>query len=261
MTEIDTYQRHIQDRAKHYFDTDGIMHLRMEPLYDNKVIAIHVEPHPYRVVELDGVAYLRVNAESREMPENVKQEMIARKVFKDKNKAAAISQLQHAMSQRKCAILHGYSSSNSGNVADRLVEPYDVLPEDGLVICFDRKKLDKRVFSISRIGYVEILEEDWKYTASHTPIAVDAFHMSGEKAIKVSLQLDLLAKNLLIEEFPRTKKDISPDAKDENVWYLSTEVYALEGVGRFYIGLANHIKILDAPKLQEYINDFKDKYL
>ena len=64
MTGIDTYQRHIQDRAKHYFDTDGIMHLRMEPLYDNKVIAIHVEPHPYRVVELDGVAYLRVNAES-----------------------------------------------------------------------------------------------------------------------------------------------------------------------------------------------------
>jgi hypothetical protein len=259
---LETYARiYVQDPIIKQLGLDSMTYIKTERLYEDKVLAIHIAPHPYRVVELNGVAYLRVNAESREMPENVKQEMIARKVFKDKNKAAAISQLQHAMSQRKCAILHGYSSSNSGNVADRLVEPYDVLPEDGLVICFDRKKLDKRVFSISRIGYVEILEEDWKYTASHTPIAVDAFHMSGEKAIKVSLQLDLLAKNLLIEEFPRTKKDISPDAKDENVWYLSTEVYALEGVGRFYIGLANHIKILDAPKLQEYINDFKDKYL
>lgn len=259
---LETYARiYVQDPIIKQLGLDSMTYIKTERLYEDKVLAIHIAPHPYRVVELNGVAYLRVNAESREMPENVKQEMIARKVFKDKNKAAAISQLQHAMSQRKCAILHGYSSSNSGNVADRLVEPYDVLPEDGLVICFDRKKLDKRVFSISRIGYVEILEEDWKYSASHTPIAVDAFHMSGEKAIKVSLQLDLLAKNLLIEEFPRTKKDISPDAKDENVWYLSTEVYALEGVGRFYIGLANHIKILDAPKLQEYINDFKDKYL
>ncbi len=115
--------------------------------------------------------------------------------------------------------------------------------------------------NISRIGYVEVLDEEWKYTASHTSIAVDAFHMSGENPIKVSLQLDLMAKNLLLEEFPRTKKDITPDAKDENVWYLSTDVYALEGIGRFYIGLANHIKILDALELQEYVNNFKNKYL
>ena len=96
---IDSYIRHIQDRAKHYFDIDGIVHLRIEPLYENRIIAIHVEPHPYRVVELNGIAYLRVNAESREMPEKLKQELIASKVFKDKNQAAAISQLQHPVSQ------------------------------------------------------------------------------------------------------------------------------------------------------------------
>ena len=52
-TEMDSYLRYVQDRAKHYFDTDGIVHLRLEPLYDNKVVAIHVEPHPYRVVDLN----------------------------------------------------------------------------------------------------------------------------------------------------------------------------------------------------------------
>ena len=264
-SSLETYARlYVQDPIIKQLGLDSMTYIKTERLYEDKVLAIHIAPHPYRVVELNGVAYLRVNAESREMPENVKQEMIAGKVFKDKNKAAAISQLQHAMSQKKCAILHGYSSSNSGNITDRFVEPYAVLPEDGLVICYDRKKLEKRVFSISRIGYVEILEEDWKYTASHTPIAVDAFHMSdtsGENAIKINLQLDLMAKNLLLEEFPRTKKDITPDAKDENIWYLSTEVYKLEGIGRFYIGLANHIKILDAPKLQEYVNNFKNQYL
>lgn len=261
-SSLETYARvHVQDPMIKELGLDSMTYIKTERLYDDNVLAIHIAPHPYRVVELNGVAYLRVNAESREMPENVKQEMIARKIFKDKNKAAAISQLQHAMSQKKCAILHGYSSSNSGIVADRLVEPYDVLPEDSLVICYDRKKFEKRVFNISRIGYVEVLDEDWKYPASHTPIAVDAFHMSGEKAIKVSLQLDLMAKNQLIEEFPRTKDDISPCKGDENVWYLSTTVYALQGIGRFYIGLANHIKILEAPELQEYVRDFKEKFL
>ena len=85
--------------------------------------------------------------------------------------------------------------------------------------------------------------------------------MSGDKSIKVNLQLDLMAKNQLIEEFPRTKKDIFPCKGDENMWYLSTMVYALQGIGRFYIGLANHIKIIDSPELQDYVKDFKEKYL
>ena len=106
-----------------------------------------------------------------------------------------------------------------------------------------------------------MLDEDWKYPSSHTPVAVDAFHMSGEKAVRVNLQLDLMAKNQLVEEFPRAKGDISPCKGDENVWYLSTTVYALQGIGRFYIGLANHIKILDAPELQEYVNEFKEQFL
>ena len=261
-SSLETYARvHVQDPMIKQLGLDSMTYIKIERLYNDKVLAIHIAPHPYRVVELNGVAYLRVNAESREMPENVKQEMIARKIFKDKNKAAAISQLQHAMSQKKCVILHGYSSSNSGIVTDRLVEPYDVLPEDSLVICYDLKKFEKRVFNISRIGYVEVLDEDWKYPASHIPIAVDAFHMSGDKSIKVNLQLDLMAKNQLIEEFPRTKKDIFPCKGDENMWYLSTMVYALQGIGRFYIGLANHIKIIDSPELQDYVKDFKEKYL
>ena len=183
MTEIDTYQRHIQDRAKHYFDTDGIMHLRMEPLYDNKVIAIHVEPHPYRVVELDGVAYLRVNAESREMPEKVKQEMIARKVFTDKNKAAAISMLQQACDRKLQVILHKYSSGNSATIKNRRIEAYKVIPQEGVVMGCDVENVNYacKVFNIDRIGYVEILhDQPWEHEISHKEILLDAFHWSGE---------------------------------------------------------------------------------
>ena len=69
---IDSYMRYVQDLAKKFFGLDTLPYLRIEPLYDNTVVAIHVDPHPYRVVELNNTAYLRVNAESREMPELVR---------------------------------------------------------------------------------------------------------------------------------------------------------------------------------------------
>lgn len=259
---IDSYMRYVQDTAKKHFGIDTLPYLRIEPLYDNTVVAIHVEPHPYRVVELNNTAYLRVNAESREMPEQMRKEQLARKVFTNEGKAAALSRLQHAQTQKKCVVLHDYASSNSGKVSDRFVEAYDVRPEDGLVICYDRRKFTTRVFNINRIGYVEIKEDEpWKYPASHDKIEVDVFHMTGEKPIHISLQLDLMAKNLLIEEFPRAKNSVKPHKGDDNIWYFDTEVYQLEGVGRFYMGLANHIKILDAPELKQYVNDFSKKYL
>ena len=30
----------------------------------------------------------------------------------------------------------------------------------------------------------------------------------------------------------------------------------MEGIGRFYLGLANHIKILQAPELEKFIASF-----
>ena len=259
---IDSYMRYVQDKAKKHFGIDTLPYLRIEPLYDNMVVAIHVEPHPYRVVELNDIAYIRVNAESREMPERMRQELLARKVFTNEDKAAALSLLQQALTQKKCVILHDYASSNSGKVSNRLVEAYDVRPEDGLVICFDRKRFSTRVFNINRIGYVEILDnEPWKFPSSHEKIEVDVFHMTGDKPIHVSLQLDLMAKNLLIEEFPSAKNYIKPHKGNDNIWYFDTDVYQLEGVGRFYMGLANRIKILEAPELKAYVSDFSKQYL
>lgn len=261
-TSIDSYLRYVQDTAKKHFGIDTLPYLRIEPLYDNQVVAIHVDPHPYRVVELNNTAYLRVNAESREMSETMRQQHIANKVFTKKNQAAAISLLQHACSQKKAVVLHNYASSNSGSVADRTVEAYDVRPEDGLVVCYDKKKLECSVFKINRIGYVEILEnEPWVHTAVHKKINVDVFHMSGTKPIPVSLQLDLFAKNLLVEEFPSAKEHIKPHKGDNNIWYFDTEVYQMEGIGRFYLGLANHIIILQASELEKYVAEFTKDYL
>ena len=258
LQSIDAYMRYVQDTAKKHFGIDALPYLRTEPLYDDKVVAIHIDPHPYRVVELNGTAYLRVNAESRIMPEQLRLQMLDRKVFTNKNRAAAISLLQQAYSQKRCAILHSYASNNSGGVEDRLIEPYDVKPEDNLVVAYDIDKKGTRVFNFNRIGYVEILaDRTWTNTERHKPVFVDVFHMSDDKVkIHISLQLDLMAKNLLVEEFPRAKDYLTSHKGDENIWYFDTDVCRLEGIGRFYIGLANHIQILEGEPLKQYAADY-----
>ena len=148
---------------------------------------------------------------------------------------------------------------------DRFVEAYEVHPDDDLVMCYDRETASdkkQKVFKISRIGWVEIMEDSpWKYPMSHEKINVDDFHMSGNIPIKVNLELDLLAKNLLIEEFPRSKEHLVQDKRNENQWYYDANVYSIAGIARFYLGLAEHIKILEAPELKEYVLEYKEKYL
>jgi len=258
---IDSYTReYIQDKLIKTFGLDVATYIQITPMFENDVVAIKVDPHPYRIVNLNGVAYIRVNNESRVMTESVKKDILLSKMPREKETAAKISVLQFAMSEKKCVTLKNYSSSSSGSITDRKVEPYKVLSAEDLAFCFDYTDKKSKVFRISRIGYVEKTEEPWKYTSQHNNgIQVDIFHMTGESPIKISWQMDLLAKNLLTEEYPSSKQAITPDSNDENVWYFNTTVYDLHGVARFYVGLVDHIKILDAPELKAYIDEYKKK--
>ena len=73
---------------------------------------------------------------------------------------------------------------------------------------------------------------------------------------RISLQLDLMAKNLLVEEYPKAKEFITGQKGDENVWFFTTDICKIEGIGRFYIGLANHILILEGDALKEYAKEY-----
>jgi hypothetical protein len=90
---------------------------------------------------------------------------------------------------------------------------------------------------------------------------VDVFHMNADTTTRISLQLDLMAKNLLIEEFPRAKDFITAHKDDENIWYFTADICRMEGIGRFYIGLANHITILEGEPLRQYAAEYAKKYL
>lgn len=82
--------------------------------------------------------------------------------------------------------------------------------------------------------------------------------------IPIKLKLDNLAQNLIVEEHPTSKNFLTENkGKDKDTYpgILDTEVYSIVGIGRFYLGLAQHIEIIKAPGLKEYAKDYLAKAL
>lgn len=174
------------------------------------------------------------------------------------NNAPNIEALVTARDGKRQVVLRNYTSGHSNVTRDRIVEPFDFTSEMIDVWAWDVETGQNRVFKIARIDEVEILPEPWQHELDHRRLQVDVFRMSGESAIPVKLQLNTRAQALLVEEFPMAAKDLKKDGKN---WILGTTVTSLEGVGRFVIGLAADVKIIECEPLREYVKDYNQKYI
>lgn len=173
-----------------------------------------------------------------------------------KSNAACIQALGNAMDEHKQVILKNYASSNSGKIRDRVVEPFGFTNNHIDVWAYDVEKKDNRIFKIPRIEWVDILSADWQFEKEHHRKKVDAFRMVSDEQIPVKLELSLRAKNLLLEEFPLAEEGLR---KEDGKWIYEGMVGKLEGIGRFCIGLAGDVKVVDTPVLEEYIREFVSK--
>ena len=167
--------------------------------------------------------------------------------------AANVQALGNAMKDRKTVILKDYSSSSSGTVRDRVVEPFEFTNNHINVWAYDCEKKDVRLFKIARIGWVDILPIDWQHEDEHDKGYLDAFRMQGKTQTHVRLEMTLRAKNLLCEEFPLAEPDIT---EKDGKYILDTKVSKMEGVGRYVIGLMGDLRVLDSPELVAYIDDY-----
>ena len=166
--------------------------------------------------------------------------------------------LKSSLYKKLCAVfdtksIKDYSSSSSGTVRDRVVEPFEFTNNHINVWAYDCEKKDVRLFKIARIGWVDILPIDWQHEDEHDKGYLDAFRMQGKAQTHVRLEMTLRAKNLLCEEFPLAEPDIT---EKDGKYILDTKVSKMEGVGRFVIGLMGDIRVLDSPELVAYINDY-----
>lgn len=172
--------------------------------------------------------------------------------------AEHIEQLGEAIRTKKKVILKAYESAHSQEVADRFIEPFELTTNCIDVWGFDLEKQENRVFKISRIGKVCLLQDSWSNEEIHQTSKTDCFRISGFTQTPIKLELSLMAKNLLIEEYPLAEIDLR---HEDDKWILETNVSGMEGVGRFVIGLASDVRVIDSPELKTYIKTFVSNHL
>lgn len=164
-------------------------------------------------------------------------------------KSEIIDLLAEAVKSHKQVQLKGYSSNHSGLAKDYIVEPYKFTKEFSDIVAYDTKDGINKLFKISRMGEVNMLG-DWEHEGAHQEQPIDAFRMSGTPVEHVKLRLTLRAKNLLTEEFPITCEQVYPVKRN---WYWEGDVNALEGIGRFVLGLAGEIAVEEGKQLKAWL--------
>ncbi len=174
------------------------------------------------------------------------------------NNAPNIEALVAARDGKRQVVLRNYSSGHSNVTRDRIVEPFDFTSEMIDVWAWDVEAGQNRVFKVARIDEVEILPDPWRHESDHRRLQVDVFRMTGKLNEKIVLQLNTRAKALLLEEFPLAEKDLR---REDGKWVLRTEIHALEGAGRFVIGLAADVKVVEGKMLLDYIRKYDKKYV
>lgn len=165
--------------------------------------------------------------------------------------AQNVNHLVEAISEHRQVVLKGYASSHTGVVRDRVVEPFGFTTNYVQVWCYEPESGMNKLFKTARIGSVEILSEEWQHAEDHNRGYIDIFRMTGFELQRVKLELGMLARNLLVEEYPLAERDIKP--LGDGRWLLDTEVCNYVGVGRFVMGLMDDIRIVGSPEFEAYI--------
>ena len=169
----------------------------------------------------------------------------------NEEQSAIITTLYNAMKWKKMAILYNYSSSNSDTRRSRVVEPFTFLNDNKEVRCYEINSKMNKTFKISRIERAEVLDDAWANEHKHRNHYTDIFMFSGDTQHHVVLHLDRLAYNIITEEYPKSI-DFIEQIGDSN-WQLSMDVCSFKGIGRFVLGLSNHITAIENDDFKEYL--------
>ena len=182
---------------------------------------------------------------------------MASSIVKGRN-AQNVNRLQEAIENRCQVELVDYASSHAGVARNRVVEPFGFTTNYVQVWCYEPESSMNKLFKVARIGSVELLDQEWQYADRHDRGFIDVFRMTGFEQHRVCLKLGMLARNLLIEEYPLSERDITP--VDDGSWMLDTQVCNYKGVGRFVMGLLDDVEIVDSPEFDAYIRTLIERY-
>ena len=173
--------------------------------------------------------------------------------YVSKENSSKIKPLLDAIKDKKQVKLINYKSSGSGKISTRIVEPFEFTPNYISLWTYELSSKANKLFKISRVQKVEIIDTDWVFESEHKANLLDCFRIGGNKEIPVKLEMSLKARNLLIEEYPLSEQFIK--TVNDNKYIFDGWVTAFYGIGRFILGLPGEIFNIDNTDLKRYMKE------
>ena len=167
--------------------------------------------------------------------------------------AHCVSVLYDAIKRKRVVKIMGYASPHSDTVSDRVVEPFLLLNDNNDVRCHELSSGQNKTFKLSRMRDVVLLDLSWSCESKHKWVFTDIFMFSGEERFPVAVRLDRLAYQVFVEEYPRATHAVTPE--DSAHYVLRTEVVSYRGIGRFVLGLYDHVEVLGDEGFQAYVRE------
>ena len=228
------------DKSSPYFkDITSLVHFTEEEAYVLK-----------RAIEsLDGGSAMKQNLKKKLYnlyDYNILSEIVVRSGMADN-----VHFLYEAIKEKRQVLFKSYKSSNSHTVKDRIVEPFAFTSNNNEIWCYEPLSGKNKLFKVSRIGKVVVLDAVWDWESKHECYFTDIFHNSSNQCLPVKLRLGMNAVNLLLEEYPLAEKYLFKEDKEH--WILQTEVSRYEGIARFVLGLMEDIEVLETPEFNNYL--------
>ena len=182
------------------------------------------------------------------------------RLLTNKGNSEKLNALSDAIHDRKQVVLRDYESGHSLTQRDRRIEPFAFTPNYIGIVGYEPESGMCKTFKINRIGSVELLPDGWEQEALHVEKPTDIFRMSADKPLeRIRLSMTSLAKNLLLEEYPLSAAYIrelpGADGGGKENWLLETDICSVFGAGRFVMGLADEVEVLEGDALRRYIGE------
>lgn len=167
--------------------------------------------------------------------------------------AHCVSVIYDAIKRKRVVKIIDYASPHSDTVSDRVVEPFLLLNDNNDVRCYELSSRQNKTFKLSRMRDVVLLDLSWSCESKHKRVFTDIFMFSGEERLPVAVRLDRLAYQVFVEEYPRAAHAVTQE--DAAHYVLRTEVVSYRGIGRFVLGLYDHVEVLGDEGFQAYVRE------
>lgn len=144
--------------------------------------------------------------------------------------------------------LINYDSPSDGILPERIVEPLSLSLDSKRLQVYDLTEEKQRQYKIARIESLDILNTN--FINNHLSQAIDIFGTSGSEWLSVQMHLSKRAYLLLIEEFPTSRRFVTPVGEG---YLFDGKVLSWLGIGRFVLGVIGEVKVLEPVAFKDYL--------